>query len=345
MDKKEIDITDGIRQFYVPRLNMVSSTVGYGMRNWLGSTDAFIPDNFTSERSFELSFYDISSFLSSLASDISRLSCASIESLNSISMAAEAKKFLAWELIKYYYSAFFAAHSTLKACGFGLVQLDRIILENIRQRANTLGMTSPTLQKGIYCFKVDPNNSKVSFFLVSKYNDSHKGLWHRYMDFLDIITGLSIETYELGSNCIKKNDLAVKPSKCIYSQMSLADAETVASRLEELKHTLNRQGDSNWLSYIRNRVNYNHSFGVWFPYRSFDEKHLQIPELKDLFMLSPLCNQFAQDSSNELVSFVKCCQLVNSINYSIINDLAHRHPDNKSFLQQGPFSYINRFKR
>ena len=84
METKEIDITDGMRQLYIPRLNMVSKCTEESLRTWLANNDSFVPSSSGLGDSFELVFYDISTFLSCLASDISRLSCASIESLNNI---------------------------------------------------------------------------------------------------------------------------------------------------------------------------------------------------------------------------------------------------------------------
>ena len=341
----EIDITDGIRQFYIPYLNSISKCADTGLRAWLASSDSFVPSYLGTGSSFEIVLYDISSLLSCVANDISRLSCASIESLNSIYEIPSSKKFLAWELVKYYYSAFYSAHSTLKICGFGLIQLDRNILTNITQRANTLGISFPLLSKGIYCFKIDSAYSKVVFFKVSRYDDSHKGLWQRYVDFIDVVTGLSVETADLDANCIRRNDQATKPNKCVYSQMTLTDAETVVSRLEELKHVINQHGDNNWLSSMRNLVNYNQAFGVWFPYKQFCDNHSQIPTLKDLYCLSPLCDSFSLESDVVLLEFVKCCQLINSINFSLLKDIVKRHPGNKSFLLNGPFSYINLFRK
>ena len=345
MDIKEIDITDGIRQFYIPRLNTISKSAGVSLRNWLASSDSFIPSYIGPGDSFELVFYDISTFLSCVASDISRLSCASIESLNSINENTESRKFLAWDLIKYYYSAFFSAHSTLKICGFGLVQFDQTIVNSIKRRASTLGITFPQISQGVYCFKTDVIASKVTFFKVTRYDDSHKGLWHRYIDFLNVLSGVSVETENLDSNCIMKNESGKRPQKCVYSQIPLADAETIVSRIDELKAIINKRGDSNWLSSIRNTINYNHAYGVWFPYKRFEESHYQLLSLKDYYFLSPLDEKFTIDFSTDLFAFVKCCQLVNSINYSLLIDLEKRHPEKKSFLLYGPFSYIKLYKK
>ena len=345
MDTKEIDITDGIRQFYIPKLNTISKSADVSLRRWLASRDSFIPAYIGPGDSFELLFYDISALLSCVASDISRLSCASIESLNSINESMESRKFLAWDLVKYYYSAFFSAHSTLKICGFGLIQLDHEIVCNIKRRASTLGVTFPSISQGVYCFRTDVIASKVTFFKVSRYDDSHKGLWHRYIDFLNVLSGVSVETENLDSNCIRKNESGKRPQKCVYSQVPLADAETIVTRIDELKTAINRRGDSNWLSTIRNTINYNHAYGVWFPYKRFEESHYQLLSFKDLYFLSPLDEKLGIDSTTDLLAFVKCCLLVNSINYSLLVDLGKRHPEKKSFLLYGPFSYIKLYKR
>ena len=213
----------------------------------------------------------------------------------------ESRKFLAWDLVKYYYSAFFSAHSTLKICGFGLIHLDHEIVCNIQRRASTLGVTFPPISQGVDCFRIDVIASKVTFFKVSKYDDSHKGLWHRYIDFLNVLSGVSIETENLDTNCIRRNESGKRPQKCVYSQMPLTDAETI--------------------------VNY------------------QLLSFKDLYFLSPLDEKFSIDSTTDLLDFVKCCLLVNSINYSILIDLEKRHPEKKSFLLYGPSSYIKLYKR
>ena len=76
-------------------------------------------------------------------------------------------------------------------------------------------------------------------------------------------------------------------------------------------------------------------------------KHIgyQLLSLKDYYFLSPLDEKFSTDFSTDLFAFVKCCQLVNSINYSLLIDLEKRHPEKKSFLLYGPFSYIKLYKK
>lgn len=345
MNEKEIEITDGIRQFYVPKLNTISKSGVGSLRSWLALSDNFIPVDRSIDDTFELIFYDLSEFLSYVASDITRLSCASIESLNNIFEAKQSKKFLAWEIVKYYYSAFYSAHSTLKACGLGLVQIDQRIAQNIIRRSSTLGVPPPKINRGIYCFSIDCSSMKAVFFKVQKYDDSHKGLWQRYTDFIDLLIGLSIETSEYNSNCIIHNDTGAKPSKCIYSQLPIEEAEAIISRLGIIKKIINKRGDSNWLSSVRNMVNYNHDFGVWFPYSDYNDKHSSIVGLKNLYLFSPLSDQFLIDSSTVLTEFVLCCQLVNSINYAVLCDLVRRHPNNRSFLLNGPIAYLKQSKQ
>lgn len=127
--------------------------------------------------------------------------------------------------------------------------------------------------------------------------------------------------------------------------MPLTDAETIVTRFDELKKAIDRRGNSNWLSTIRNTINYNHEYGVWFPYKRFEESYYQLLSFKDLYFLSPLDEKFSIDSTTDLLDFVKCCLLVNSINYSILIDLEKRHPEKKSFLLYGPSSYIKLYKR
>ncbi|MEA5134670.1 MAG: hypothetical protein VB035_00865 [Candidatus Fimivivens sp.] len=341
MGMKAIQFADGVRQLYIPKLNTVSEWSTTGLRGWLADTDNFVPNQTGQSDHVELALYDVTESLVSWAGDIARLACASLETVKGITQTPGSKKFLAWQLVEYYYSAFYAAHCTLKICNFGLIQLDNRIINNIKRRANTLGTIVPnTFCKGIYCANIQPTLSKIILYKVQRYDDSHRGLWQRYADFLNVLSGISIVTGTVDSNCVRKRNSAEGHPQSIYSQMPLLDAQLLIERIDEVKRILNNTGDFNWLSSIRNAINYNHSFGIWYPYKAFRNEYEKLLEMNNLHLQNPLDPIFNLTDEVDLSQFVKCCQLINSINRELIIDLSSRHPESKSFLNRGPLKYI-----
>jgi hypothetical protein len=345
MGVQEIQFTNGIRQTYLPKLNTITKCASIGLRKWIETADSFVPVDTGDSKCIELSLYDISEVLACWSSDIVRLSNASVETVHSISSIADDKKFLAWQIVQYYYSAFYSAHATLKLCGFGLIQIDQKMITNIKKRALTLGITLPDYKAGIYCVDMSVSNAKVTFFVVNQYNDSHKGLWKRYVDYLRVLTGLCIKTGSTDSNCVRDHVSTdpAKPPLSVYAQLSDIDARAITSRIDELLDALHTWGNCNWLSSIRNLVNYNHALGVWYPYDGYSEELLSIAsnEMKELYIHDPMSTVFSFPHDDELIKYAKCCQLINSINVHILFDLSKRHPDNKSFLRHGPIAFMN----
>lgn len=334
-----IKFSDGVRHLYLPKLNTISQLTDNGMRYWLANSDSYFPLTTATSDFFEVEFYDLVEFLSPWASDINRLSCAFIETVTNIQESSKNKKFLAWNLINYYYSAFFSAHSILKILGFGLIQINDAITHKLKIRANIMGQQFPNVSSGIYCISIDPCRNRAVFYKVRRYDDSHRGLWKRFSDFLNVLTGIAITTGNYDANCIITRPAAAPHPLSIYSNMPSGEATAVVSMLDDLKKVLNTNGDNNWLSATRHLINYNHEFGIWFPYKSYHKQYDKITNLNDWYNIAPLNSKFDTSSEEGLVKFVKISQLINSMNFDILSDLCRRHPTNKSFLKNGFFAY------
>lgn len=110
-------------------------------------------------------------------------------------------------------------------------------------------------------------------------------------------------------------------------------------RIDDLRKALNTNGDLNWLSSVRNIVNYSHGFGVWFPCKLYLKQYDKILTLNSLCYENPMASCFDITGESELVKFVKTCQLINFINMDILEDLLNRHPENKSFLKNRFVAY------
>lgn len=295
----------------------------------------YIATNSSPGDCIELQLYDGMSLLGSLAKDIDRLTCAAFETLISVQRDARNPKFLAWQMVQTYYAAFYAAHSTLKLCGLGITQVDNNILQSMKHRAMANGILLPQLKAGMYCLDLDQHISKVRLYNVQRYDDSHRGLWQRYLDLLRLLCGTHIRTQETNTNCIRVRLDSEAHSQSVYSQLPLADAQLLVERLEFLCDALNKRGDGNWLSFVRNEINYSHAYGVWHPYTHHLEQYTRILDKRNLYTTNVLAEIFDQPNDSELMKFYKACHLIVSINREIVEDIAVRHPSNKSFLKNG----------
>jgi uncharacterized phage infection (PIP) family protein YhgE len=129
----------------------------------------------------------------------------------------------------------------------------------------------------------------------------------------------------------------------VYGQLPQAEAQQVIDKLNDLISALKNWNsqNGNWLSRIRNSVNYSQTFGVWFPYKEYIKEHDQICQNLDLHFKNPLEIDLNSFQGKDLLYFVRTCQLIHAISFDLLNDLASRHPSNRSFIKNGIMKFKN----
>lgn len=340
---ENVNFSDCVRHLYLPKLNQVKKTLSYGIREWLNRDKHYIVTE-TGNNYIKIIYYDESELLGALAYDISRLSCAFLETITNIKESTINDKFLAWILIQYYYSAFYSAHSIIKILGFGLVQLDNIIINKLCNIASVGGIAWQLKAKpGIYCIHFDNQNQEIILYNIRRYDDSHRGLWKRFFDVINIITGEYITSNTYEKDCIRLRNSNEAYPLSLFNKIEHQDALESIQRLDELKYNLNTNGDSNWLSGIRNKVNYNHGMGSWFPYQDGFASYKKVVKLKSVCFDNFLSDSFCTKIDDHLIKYIKTCQLINSLNFDILCDLKNRNPDGKSFLQEHVFRFYSEY--
>lgn len=317
-----INFSDGIRHLYLNGLKDISTDIRFGVNEWIQSGKDYIVGTPTDSTELTMIVYDLDDYLRPYAFDINRLSCAAIESLNDIQKHPSSPKFDGWTLTKYYYSAFFSAHSILRLTGYGILNVDGASITAFRKVAKNYIDPLGHLNSGLYCNSIS-SQSKISLIKNPQYDDSHKGLWKRFLHFIVNI----------------QND--------IYNNLPQTDAQLVVDKLNELKDSLTNWGANSgeWLSRIRNLNNYSQYYGVWYPYNDYDKDYKNILKYKQICKENPLKIELASYRNKEISYFVRTCQLINSINFDIQKDLVSRHFSNKSFLLHGIFEYHNQYAK
>jgi hypothetical protein len=269
----------------------------HGFKEWLSSGDFFL-DSFQEKGGFELSIRDKNRWKSAMASDSIRYGINALQSVHSIRASDQFPKLGAWPIIQAYYSAFFAAHSILRLFGRPFSYLEPGHANDICLRAKTeLSCVKPKLPSGSYFGKFDQNLQKIEFVHKKK---SHEHLWAGFADLL---------------NDISKRVLLVRGLEKNLAEVSI--------ELSEIIQLLNQNGrfpNGNWLSVVRNNINYKASEHSWFP---FSKNTVSSRELFD--SLSTLRNgSFAADDCKgrrtEEERVIATCLLIVNLSNELLTD-------------------------
>jgi uncharacterized protein (UPF0332 family) len=214
------------------------------IKAWVANQHYLLDDDLDS-RTFALRVTDITYLIAAFANDCNRMAMATIESTVGLQIDPKMEKSGAWGIIRAYYAAFFAAHSIVRMFGISCSQLEQAHTNKIYEIATLLGRTNNLnkLEKGFYSIRMSTDSTNIYF---EKFNDSHRDTWAIFLSLLDILKINSEHIETLSKYKIEAIDILTK-----------------------IKQGITRSHCShkgNWLSKVRNSVNYQHSHGVWFPY-------------------------------------------------------------------------------
>ena len=194
--------------------------------------------------SFTLRASDPDQLKQALANDLNRLASAAFESAAGVGPDPALPRSLAWGSVRSYYSAFFAAHAFMRLFGTACVQLDNEHVHRVLKTAQIMGRSGglTALDSGFFAASIDPKFENVTF---SRFNDSHRDTWSTLLSVIDSLQMSLPSTTALSNHKIEASAL-----------------------LSSLKGQLTRSGSTkgNWLSTMRNSINYRQSHGTWFPH-------------------------------------------------------------------------------
>ncbi len=153
---------------------------------------------------FQLQFSSLTEMELALAHDATRFARAAFQSLSTICAELMDKDGLAWGLVKLYYAAFYAGHTSLRLQGESCTYLENSAVTNIRKTAAAQGVTSSLkVDGGLYHIKVG-TASMVLSPVGNGNGGSHEAFWTMYRQFLEVPR----------SRPYKANFLHLTPNKC-----------------------------------------------------------------------------------------------------------------------------------
>ncbi|KRG33303.1 hypothetical protein [Psychrobacter sp. P11G3] len=237
-----------IHQFSMNEIFEVGSSSESDLKAWVANghyllSDCLAPSRNNRVTEFKLRFQQTETLYVSLANDCNRFAQAAIESMLSIGKINKLPKSTGWATVQLYYSAFFAAHAILRIYGRACSQLEVDHTNKVLEIAKTMQLDNGAvnIESGFYFSLIE--NNKVKF---SKMKDSHADTWASFSGLLMwLIDNIP-------------NATAIGKHK--------SDTLDLISNIKAALH-LSGAARGNWLSQIRNKVNYQHTHGVWYPYR------------------------------------------------------------------------------
>lgn len=218
-------------------------------KSWITYGSYLIDNTLTSKTNFKIRLNNDYRINISLSNDINRFAQASVESVENILYNDKLVRSASWNTIKLYYASFFSIHSLMRLFGWSFVQLENLHINKIMEIAKITNMNGSinNLDNGFYLAKYDNKTSTIYF---EKKKDSHKDAWDSFRELIEYL------------------DNEIKNSPHVLNEEKIEIQDFISN----IKDILTKEGNScgNWLSSIRNKVNYQQSFGTWYPYGNID---------------------------------------------------------------------------
>lgn len=317
-----------IRPFWMPTLNQISGRPTHRLSDWVFDLkDYTVTLPLHDQNNFSLDLGNKLSLISSFAFDCDRMAIASFETINSI-YTSNSKAF-AWLVIQSYYAAFFAAHSILRILGISCTQLEQTHINKVNLIARACGVDNNIqLTSGYYCCVYHNSDERLTCKNL-KFNKggSHEIFWKL---FHDEISTLSNNILSSSSNVSHESQL-------------------VSTQLYELCNALCHDGcnGGNWLSKVRNNINYRHESSAWFPYSNIKKSFVE--ELHDnfqkLWIVDPININLTASPKVDIRFFHRTCCFIVSLCHALIQDMALRCPQGKSYLLNGSIKFLNNINK
>ncbi|MDR5803485.1 hypothetical protein [Caballeronia sp. LZ001] len=305
-----------LQPFWMRNLNAIGERQDRTVKMWIAD-GALTFDHMSPSGAWVFNAPDVSALMRGVACDVNRTAAAAFESVAGIPSSTELPRSTAWSLIRLYYAAFFAAHSLMRVHGIAVLQLERSQVSVLNGAMRLVGHAT-SLPEGLVSMTVDQGNR--TFELASLTKGSH------------------IDTWSIFAAKIKELSDAATTSG-LGSQVQRQEAIEVLGEISGIMSTAPAQKTSNWLSYMRNQLNYQHTHGAWYPHERSSRFRAELSEAIEGWKSQPSIE--LPKSAHTLVRFGVCCAAIVAWARETSLRVASRHPTGESFLRYGALRVLD----
>ncbi len=311
-----------LRQFWLPGISNVSGKLKRGLQAYL-LDDRYRVFKPPISNQFSITPFETDEIKRAVCFDINRMASAAFESAFDLAPPVPIDKSYGWAGIRCYYAAFFAAHAVIRIFGKICTQLDSQHLNFVSRITSYTFAEKVSHSSGLYFATWDETNSTLEFTHTSTVaqGGSHEVTWKLFHDVINQLENQLLDSSAVGI---------------------LADLQATSLALKSLRDALSESGcnHGNWLSTIRNRLNYRHEFDAWFPYGKPSAYYHNIRDAaNDRWLNPPTPLSSAPLRGRELERAIEVSGAVVALCRCIIEDMIKASPGD-SFLSYGPRSIL-----
>lgn len=229
-----------LRPTWVPCSFVADEECKQTLKVWLTDGNYYVEH---SPPNLSLYCLDNDELMKSFSLDAFRFAAHAAQTVYEVEKTSAYAKLTSWRVIQVYYAAFYAAHAALRFFGRSFSHLENGHVKFLGQRCNSEAGYTPTLPSTYYLIRYQPAKRTVEFI---KHGESHKDLWK---SFLSLISDLEQESLTLRASEQRRQE--------------------ISAHFSDLGAALTNRGQfsaGNWLSSVRNEVNYKSAASVWYPF-------------------------------------------------------------------------------
>jgi hypothetical protein len=263
--------------------------------------------------SLVLDFRDEKPLIYALCCDCSRFASAAFQSLGAFSSETCDKFSFPWDLIKLYYSAFYAAHSIIRLAGQSCSYLSHDHTKRLNEYLSAT-QNPAVVAVGLYHGRLTSNATQIHLSKVgARFGGSHEDFWKVFAAFIKELSNASLT-----------------------GPLADADAQQVFAKLDEMMGLLRQRGAYGRLSSIRNELQYRHGFEGWQPSAMPKSHHGELIHLGCQWRSDPMNIRLTSGRLGDLGEFTSACAFVVGFCRSVAERVCERSAAGaRSFLKYG----------
>ena len=230
-------------------------------------------------------------------------------------------KSYAWQVVRTYYSAFYSAHALLRLFGYSCTHLPKDHLAKVYEVASLYERQGRVarIESGYFYAVFDSMSGVVRFQKVS---ESHADTWSSFLKLIAFILNHLSQTTSLASHRLTTS--------------------TFFSTLEScLTHKGHNRG--NWLSSVRNEVNYKFGHSAWFPYKH-RETVADLAERRATRWTDGNSTFDYNASTPPLTLFFETCFAMVALCRSVFTFMVQRSPQSQLYITAGAQQLLNQLR-
>lgn len=238
-----------------------------------------------------------------------RFASASFESLLSNAPVVGYERSTAWQLIRGYYAAFFSVHALLRLNGLALTKIHGDTVTALNKEVLRLYPASLPMTGGLYCLRSKSGGSEICLTNPASSSKSHEALWELLTAYLRTAT-----------------------EKALHNTTDQVASAAFTAIVDKFNAVLKKRGGGMWFTQMRNKINYSHAYGSWYPHEGATTDTARIAQCLSRWQEEP-SESLIDQGADELTQFAQACSLLVSLCRVTIKDVAFRSAVNSPFCQ------------